>query len=137
MVLLKKDALERSPWRDEFESKGLAGNRGNHRRSRREGTPQPDGAQRLLLLVSRAPPRTTVAESMHSVPRDPAWAWAPEEKEGPSPEQEPSLSCWSYLVRLQLFPNGLDGVPTLAEHGFKQALLGLFTLSLNKGRMRH
>lgn len=58
----------------------------------------------------------------------------PEEEEDPSPEQEPALSCWSYLVRLQLFPNRLDGIPTLAEHGLKQALLGLLTLSLNKGR---
>jgi hypothetical protein len=40
-----------------------------------------------------------------------------------------------YLIRFELFPNSLDGIPTLAEHGFKQALLGFFAFSLNKGRM--
>lgn len=94
-----------------------------------EGTPhltEPRG----LLLVSQAP-QTAVAETPCTVPGL-QLGMGPEE-EAPSPEQEPALSRWPYLVRLQVLPNGLDGVPTLAEHGLEQPLLGLLALCLDRG----
>lgn len=85
------------------------------------------------MLVSRAPPEQQWLRVNALRPPGPQLGVG-RGGGGPSPEQEPALSCWSYLVRLQLFPNGLDGVPALAEHGLKQALLGLLTLGLKRGR---
>ena len=96
----------------------------------RERVSQFGGAQRrLLLLVSQSPHlSTTVAKS-------PCSGNVTHRAEKTSAQSKSwGLSWESYLIWLELFPHGLDGVPTLTEHGFEQTLLGFFTLSLNKGR---
>lgn len=41
---------------------------------------------------------------------------------------------WSHLIRLELFPHGLQGISALTEHGLEQPLLCFFTFSLNSGK---
>lgn len=49
---------------------------------------------------------------------------------GPTAQGQGGGPVDTYLVWLQLLADGLDGVPTLAEHGLKQALLGFFAFGL-------
>lgn len=135
---------KRKHWRHlpELETKGLKGDTGSHQEKQdRAKIPQPNGDPSLLLLAKRHTSKQQWLGVSALRPPGPHLGMGHgngtlRRRRTPAPSRSQWPHWWSYLIWPELLPNGLDGVPTLAEHGLEQPLLGFLTFSLGKGRTR-